>query len=94
MSNHKWEPVNPKPRNCPDCGVKPGYTHHEGCDVERCSSCGGQRLGCSCGEHDAKFSRWTGWWPGELEARALGLDLNEFYAQGYEDKFFKKPGRQ
>lgn len=76
-----WEEVElvypfpiPQSRKCPDCQVSPGSPHIEGCDVERCSSCGGQRLSCCCsGEHDKLFSRWTGFWPGDLECLALGL---------------------
>jgi hypothetical protein len=67
-----------EPKTCPDCGVEPGRPHVEGCDIERCSGCGEQRLSCGCFEtgrhdkHDPSFSRWTGFWPGELEAFALG----------------------
>lgn len=80
-------------RNCPDCGVKPGQTHEAGCDVERCSFCGGQVLMCDgCDDkHDPFFARWTGFWPGKLEANELGIDLNEFYRQGYHLIFFVKP---
>lgn len=78
-------------KNCHDCNAKPGEPHMEGCDVERCSVCGGQRLVCSCEGHDPKFSRWTGFWPGSLEAEALGIDLNTFYSQGYNKIFFIKP---
>jgi len=79
---------------CPDCAVFPGEIHKFGCDVERCSVCGGQRLSCECNDkdklrHDPAFSRWTGLWPGSAEAELMGIDLNEF--QKYRDKFFVKP---
>lgn len=60
--------------NCPDCGAWPGQPHSDGCDVERCSACGSQRLSCACeGNHDKLFARWSGFWPGQLECLALGL---------------------
>jgi hypothetical protein len=56
-----------KPTKCPDCYVEPGRKHQQGCDVERCSVCGGQRLMCEgteeCEGHDPKLVKWTGFWP-------------------------------
>lgn len=80
-----------KLRNCPDCGAEPGQPHEDGCDVERCSACGGQRLQCECEDHDPAFSRWTGFWPGEPEAELLGVDLNELHRSGVAGVLFRKP---
>lgn len=78
--------------NCHDCNAKPGQVHADGCDTERCSVCGGQRLQCSEGcspGHDKAFARWTGIWPGAAEADMLGMDLNEF--ERFAKIFFVKP---
>jgi hypothetical protein len=63
------------PKNCPQCGVNPGARHREDCTLERCSECGQPRVLCKDRhfDHDPSFSRWTGFPPGELEARGLGL---------------------
>lgn len=45
---------------CPDCGAKPLNAHAHGCDVERCTVCGGQRMLCGCSGHDAQAAAWQG----------------------------------
>jgi hypothetical protein len=60
------------PRLCPDCGVEPGQPHEDGCDVEHCTACKGQRLQCHCPGHDKEVARWTGVWPGRTEAELNG----------------------
>lgn len=78
-------------QKCPDCKVDAGYTHERGCEVERCSVCGSQYIGCKCKRHDRKFARWTGFWPGELESRALNMDLNTLYLTNMHKIIFVKP---
>lgn len=57
---------------CPDCGAAVGSAHAEGCDVEQCTSCKGQRLMCCCADHEPLAAVWNGEWPGVLECRARG----------------------
>lgn len=61
-----------KPRNCPDCGVAPGEFHKDGCDVERCPNCGGQRISCDCNVDELTLLPWTGLRPGAMECREFG----------------------
>jgi hypothetical protein len=58
--------------NCPDCSVSVGQDHKDGCDVERCSACHGQRLSCDCEGHKSAASSWTGFWPGIIECHRFG----------------------
>lgn len=68
--------------NCYDCGAKPGELHDPGCDVERCPECGYQFISCGCKNEDIKHPRlhWTGVWPGEENAKELGVTLNDLNA--------------
>ena len=52
-------------RKCPDCAVKVGQVHEDGCDVARCLDCGGQLLSCDC--NSGASDTWTGMWPGIKE---------------------------
>lgn len=58
--------------NCHDCGAKPGELHDPGCDMEQCPECGGQLICCG---HKGPHARlpWTGDWPREADAIALGF---------------------
>src|SRR5690242_2449177 len=56
---------------CPDCGVRPGMEHRDGCDVERCPDCGNQLVSCPCRSVEGKRMPWTGKWPGLAECRGF-----------------------
>ncbi len=80
--------------NCHDCAAKPGEQHQDGCDTERCSVCGGQRLVCWCAGHDKELAKWTGHWPGKQRADELGIDLNELHRLGLHKPLFIKGYRE
>ncbi len=48
---------------CPDCGVGIEKPHIEGCDIERCSMCGMQKLTCDCVGSERVLENWMGIWP-------------------------------
>lgn len=100
-ATHCKDPIDPKAiadvpanrlRNCRDCGVHPGATHHPGCDVERCG-CGAQAIACGCGDLSKPLDRWSGVWPGELECAKHGLYCRNLLADGtvYNYKPFPPP---
>ena len=43
---------------CGDCGVREGDLHLDGCDMERCPACGGQRLSCDCSNEAKDTGRY------------------------------------
>lgn len=45
--------------SCPDCGTAFSQPHHNECDIERCSTCGGHRTSCDCATLDPSQSNWT-----------------------------------
>ena len=61
---------------CHDCGAKPGETHDDGCDMEQCTVCRGQRMLCDCKKHNKKKAAWTGLWPMQADAAKAGVCLN------------------
>lgn len=66
-----WEEEQRNHSSCPDCGASSGTKHTDGCDVARCTSCGGQRLFCNC--PNGESSVWEGLWPGTKECYEAGL---------------------
>lgn len=59
-------------RPCPECSVKPGKPHKPGCDVARCTNCGGQAITCDCPEDVGAGDVWDGRWPGTKECYEKG----------------------
>lgn len=49
---------------CGSCHTDIGKRHLEGCDIERCHHCGGQRMMCGCSKKNvAPDAVWDGYWP-------------------------------
>jgi hypothetical protein len=79
---------------CNDCGAEVGEPHVPGCDVARCTICGGQDISCDCEDAPRPFMQlWEGLWPGKKDAYEEGLvtvwsrtgvpsfDLNEVFSR-------------
>jgi len=80
-----------KQTSCPDCGVKVHQTHLRGCDIERCTKCGTQRISCLCKVKGKNREVWSGIFPGVKECYEQKLicivgdnqwtfDLNSYYS--------------
>lgn len=68
-------------KNCPDCGVKPGEPHIDGCDIETCTHCGVQRIQCNSKKHNKHEARWG----------TFDNMLSDFWIENYCGKI---PGRE
>lgn len=44
-------------RPCRDCQARPGQPHEAGCDVARCTVCGGQRITCPHEDQDVGWNQ-------------------------------------
>ena len=67
-------------QSCPDCAVAPGQPHETGCDVARCTNCGGQALSCSCITKGIDI--WLGLWPGIKECYEQKLICRGNFGKG------------
>tara|TARA_R110002049_G_scaffold215606_1_gene387053 strand:+ start:13193 stop:13795 length:603 start_codon:yes stop_codon:yes gene_type:complete len=84
-----------KKEKCPDCGAAVGKPHKNGCDVQRCSICGSQKISCNCTDRDPLASVWTGEWPKRVTQIDLQLtgDLSET-TRGSDDDQELSPDQQ
>jgi hypothetical protein len=75
IKKHPWMEFyrNQLHEKCGDCQVELGQRHHEGCDVARCTKCGGQRLGCGCKK--GRTDEWTGILYPALHKKCVEHDL-------------------
>lgn len=89
-------------KNCPECKASPGQLHQRGCDVELCPYCGCQLISCGCEDsrsatdwppNDDRIP-WTGRWPGEEEAAAMGLFAKMVPGKGWVPCGREEPGAE
>ena len=57
---------------CPGCKAQTGSYHAEGCEIEQCSACGGERSACFCETDEHPRIAFDGEFPGAQAARNLG----------------------
>lgn len=76
---------------CPDCDAGIDAEHHAGCDIARCLHTGLQRLSCY-GDHDCGRDTWDGYWPGDLDAIALGYFSKWVEGHGWVSATIDDPG--
>lgn len=69
--------------NCPDCGMPVGEHHKPSCDVERCPTCGQQKVACGC---ESCHTIWTGEWPETLQDAKTRLDEMLGLKSGWRDR--------
>jgi len=73
ISKRPFDREDHKRDKCYDCCAYPGELHEDGCDVELCSMCSGQRISCRCDpSHEVVRLKWTGEWPGVADAVEFG----------------------
>ncbi len=62
-------------QHCPVCGSRMYAPHDDGCPIAKCSVCGGDKIKCTCKDHDPTFYPWLGTLPGRFEAFSLDIVL-------------------
>ena len=72
---------------CYDCGVAPGQVHLDGCDIERCNDCEGQRLSCVCpdhGDYQKEINTGVAW-----ERTRLVAEEHDLFCKWYNGQWVK-----